>query len=83
MTSQYLLQQLILLNNFCDVISLCNYRVPNYLDISPLRSLESGQDMDYYSDENVHWNVLGYGESRYQSENSVRLYKIPETWSFR
>ena len=26
--------------------------------------------MDYFRDENIHTCVLGYGESRYQSENS-------------
>ena len=31
--------------------------------------------MDYYSDENVHRNVLGYGEFRYQSKNSV-MYNL-------
>ena len=39
--------------------------------------------MDYCSDENFHSYVLEYGESRYQSENSVRLYKITATWSIR
>ena len=51
--------------------------------------------IDYCSDENIHNYVLGYGESSYQSENSVVLsvvlsevlsvvlMKIPEIWSFR
>ena len=39
--------------------------------------------MNYFSDENYHKHVLGYGESKYQGENSVGLFEIHETWSFR
>ena len=34
-------------------------------------------NINYFSD------VLGYGVSRYQGDNYVGLYKIPETWSCR
>ena len=38
--------------------------------------------MDYSSDENFHRSVLGYGESRYQNQNSVGLLNIPEILAF-